>query len=353
VLGCLGATAAQAVFGSNFRVTKQRGQWLDVPGAPDVQAVATIHPSAVLRAREDVRDVERHVAGAVGTTAPADHVRGRGRPLRCDAREPRDERGFILVWMSVAVFTLLRARPPLPEGLVETIVELSGLPAGGRVLEVGCGTGSATRAFAERGYQVVAVELGAELAAHARADLAAFAGVRVDVAAFEHWPLDPEPFDLVTAFHAWHWLDQDAARRQAAAALRPGGVLAIVGGQHVAGGDTEFFHAAQRCYERFMPGTPPGERLHDADAIPPTDWGLHASGGFTAAEYRRWVQVDEYTIDGYFDLLRSFSTHIALAPVQREQLFACLRELLETQYDGRVRRATLTELYLTRLSPGR
>jgi DNA polymerase len=56
VLGLLGATAAQAVFGSKFRVTKQRGQWLDVPRARGVKAVATIHPSAVLRADEAYRD---------------------------------------------------------------------------------------------------------------------------------------------------------------------------------------------------------------------------------------------------------------------------------------------------------
>jgi DNA polymerase len=50
VLGCLGATAAQAVFGPKFRVTKQRGEWLDVPGCDGLVAMATIHPSAILRA---------------------------------------------------------------------------------------------------------------------------------------------------------------------------------------------------------------------------------------------------------------------------------------------------------------
>jgi uracil-DNA glycosylase len=54
VLGLLGATAAQAVFGSDFRVTKHRGEWFEVGTA---RASATIHPSAVLRAGER-RDVE-------------------------------------------------------------------------------------------------------------------------------------------------------------------------------------------------------------------------------------------------------------------------------------------------------
>ena len=54
VLVCLGATAAQALLGRTFRVTKQRGTPVDSPLADVV--VATIHPSAILRARD--RDAE-------------------------------------------------------------------------------------------------------------------------------------------------------------------------------------------------------------------------------------------------------------------------------------------------------
>ena len=53
-LVALGATAAQDLFGRAFRVTRQRGEFLDFPFAPLV--MATIHPSAVLRA--DDRDAE-------------------------------------------------------------------------------------------------------------------------------------------------------------------------------------------------------------------------------------------------------------------------------------------------------
>jgi DNA polymerase len=51
VVVCLGATAAQALLGKSFRVTKQRGEWVESPLAPHV--MATIHPSAILRAEED------------------------------------------------------------------------------------------------------------------------------------------------------------------------------------------------------------------------------------------------------------------------------------------------------------
>ncbi|HEV7523431.1 MAG TPA: UdgX family uracil-DNA binding protein [Acidimicrobiia bacterium] len=51
VLGLLGATAAQTVLGPAFRVSKQRGERFVLPSG--IVAIATVHPSAVLRARED------------------------------------------------------------------------------------------------------------------------------------------------------------------------------------------------------------------------------------------------------------------------------------------------------------
>lgn len=51
VIICLGATAAQALIGRDFRVTKHRGQWVDSQLAPHV--MATIHPSAILRAPDE------------------------------------------------------------------------------------------------------------------------------------------------------------------------------------------------------------------------------------------------------------------------------------------------------------
>jgi DNA polymerase len=56
VLVALGATAAQALFGKDFRVTKQRGRPVESKLAP--HALATIHPSAILRADEAEREAE-------------------------------------------------------------------------------------------------------------------------------------------------------------------------------------------------------------------------------------------------------------------------------------------------------
>jgi uracil-DNA glycosylase len=79
VLVCLGATAAQALLGRAFRVTKDRGKLIPSDLAPWV--LATIHPSAVLRAPDDERDATRsgfvddlrQVAAAIEEAERASH----------------------------------------------------------------------------------------------------------------------------------------------------------------------------------------------------------------------------------------------------------------------------------------
>jgi uracil-DNA glycosylase len=63
IVVALGATAAQALFGSAFRVTKERGRVLETRFAPF--ALATVHPSALLRAPDAAareRETERFIA---------------------------------------------------------------------------------------------------------------------------------------------------------------------------------------------------------------------------------------------------------------------------------------------------
>jgi len=73
VLVCLGATAAQSLLGKQFRVTKERGRWLESDLAEYV--TATIHPSAVLRQR-DSDSRRRELAGLVADLKLAASVLG-------------------------------------------------------------------------------------------------------------------------------------------------------------------------------------------------------------------------------------------------------------------------------------
>ncbi len=214
--------------------------------------------------------------------------------------------------------------------------------------EIGPGTGQATATLAAGGARVVAVELGAALAAALQRKLTG-APVEVMVCAFEDWQLPSEPFDTLVAFTAWHWLDPAVRAAQAGAALRPGGALATISTTHVLGGTEEFFADVQGCYERWDPSTPPGLRLPAADAVPPAVDEIDDSELFLPAVRRRYQQDVVYSSRGYLELLGTYSGHRALAPEPRQSLLACIGDLIDDGYGGAVTKRYLYELRVAHL----
>ncbi|GII58430.1 methyltransferase type 11 [Planotetraspora thailandica] len=234
-----------------------------------------------------------------------------------------------------------RARPGYPPELFDEIAP------GSRVLEIGCGTGQATVPLAERGCQVVAVELGAEMAAFARRKLAGFPQVEVVNAAFEDWPLPPEPFDVVLAATSFHWIDPAVRVAKTADALRPGGTLAVISTHHVSGGTAGFFADVQRCYEKFDPDTPPGLTLKPSTSLPSDAAEVDASGRFGVSRFRRYEWEFSYSTQEYLDVLSTYSNHRALPAEARAGLFGCISSLIDGRYGGRVVKRYLTLLRLS------
>ncbi len=80
------------------------------------------------------------------------------------------------------------ARPGYPEALIEEVVSYADLKQNDHILEVGCGTGQATKGFAKRGFPIVALDPGPEMLRGAREDLAGFSNVELLETTFEAWP---------------------------------------------------------------------------------------------------------------------------------------------------------------------
>ncbi|MER6697286.1 class I SAM-dependent methyltransferase [Streptomyces fimicarius] len=241
-----------------------------------------------------------------------------------------------------------RARPGYPPELYDDLVDLAGARPGRHVLEIGCGTGQATVPLTALGCRITAVEAGPRMAAVARRNLAEVGDGAAEVvtAEFENWPLPAEPFDVVLAATAFHWIDPAVRVSRAADALRPGGALAVVRGQHVRGGTEEFFVEVQRCYERFDPATQPGTRPPEADDVDNSDHAeeVARSGRFGETVFRRYAWDLTYTTAEYLDVLRTYSGHRALPDAARNGLLACVAGLIDGRYGGRVTKRHLIEL---------
>lgn len=252
---------------------------------------------------------------------------------------PEEERERLRQTFNQAADSYDRARPDYPDALFDDLVALTGLAPGDHLIEVGCATGKATRPLARRGFRITCVELGAELAATARANLAGF-GVEVVQGSFEEWRPD-EPARLVYAATAWHWIDPAVRYQRAWQALGPGGYLAIWGAGHVfpAGGDS-FFEEIQDVYDEIGEGWPPGqpEPPPQPGEQPDDRADIEASGRFevTAVRHYDWVRV--YDADEYIELLGTFSGHLAMADWKRERLYTEIRRRLALRRDHSVRR---------------
>jgi SAM-dependent methyltransferase len=240
------------------------------------------------------------------------------------------------------------ARPSYPEQLFEDLVDLAGLERRARLLEVGCGTGQATRALLERGFTVVCVEMGPRLAERARGNLAGLP-VEIHVAPFEAWEGEPGAFDLVFAATAWRWIDPAARYRQAHRFLAPGGHLAFWSALHaIPAGFDPFFAEIQAVYDAIgesrdgeWPPPPPEE-------VPDHAAEIEASGLFEDIQVRRYVWEKSYTSDAYIALLNTFSGHIAMEAEKRQHLYREIRERIGRRPDQRVRRHWYAILHVAR-----
>jgi ubiquinone/menaquinone biosynthesis C-methylase UbiE len=122
-----------------------------------------------------------------------------------------------------------RGRVPYPPALIRRVAEVTGLGAGHRVLDLGCGPGPLARAFAPLVREVVAVDPSPEMLAEARRLAGPAANIRfLDGSSHD---LDPAlaPFRLVVMGRSFHWMDRVETLRRLDRMIEPDGALALFG----------------------------------------------------------------------------------------------------------------------------
>jgi SAM-dependent methyltransferase len=218
-----------------------------------------------------------------------------------------------------------RFRPGYPVAFADMVMTYAGWPVR-TALEIGAGTGKATRLFAQRGITVTATEPDGAMLAELRKHVPA--NVKAVQAAFED--LRPgESYGLVYAAAALHWTKRQDRWSRMAGLLEPGGVFASFGGPARLA-DPAVEEAVRAARAPFLEsdevaspdGTPPG---HDMQ-WPGTE--LQRSEWF--ADVQQSVIVRRLTMSNrdYIGHLSTISAYLDLPASQQEQVYSQILQVL-------------------------
>jgi len=210
-------------------------------------------------------------------------------------------------------------RPDYPAELYDTLETVLGRPlAGAEVIDLGAGTGIASRQLAGRGAVVTAIELSAPMIQQLAASSPGVRPVRASATAL---PLRDDCADLVTSAQAWHWMDPALAVPEFRRVLRPAGVFAAWWNHTHR--DSEWEHEQELRIEAADPTWQQVSGQHNQDDAFATDNGLDL-----ARHEFAWQRT--ISLDRHLDNLLSKS-YIALLP-NRDEFVSTERTILSRAF---------------------
>lgn len=242
-----------------------------------------------------------------------------------------------------------QVRPPYPEAFVTLLESEAVLFPGARTLEIGAGSGTATRRLIAAGADpVTVIEPDTRFSAALQELRAVSPNLTLLNAAFEDAELDAGAFDLAVAATSFHWLDPERRIDKLAAATRPGGCVVLVWNLFQDLDREDAFHEATRRLLEHLAASPSGapDTLPFALDRAARESEFCADGRFQRRVYAeiRWTL--ELNVAEVRSLYQTFSSIARLPALERDRLLDRLCEVAAKGFGGRVVRHMTTPIYV-------
>lgn len=251
-------------------------------------------------------------------------------------------------WYSSVAEAYDKARPRHPEILINRAIALAQIPADAMILELGCGPGTATTAFAKLGFSMVGLEPSHEACELARKNCLNYPNVELINTTFEEWKLDRKRFDTVLAANSFHWLSPEIRCQKVAEALKDKGTLILLWTTPPQP-SPEILHLFDELYQIHAPSI---EHYEDQEThkhnLAKLGEIVIESNFFDNFVSEHLLCEATYSIEDYLTLLSTLSPYIALQPMQRNALFAGLKKILHQNVEERFHTSYLSVVQVAR-----
>ncbi|NER81979.1 MAG: class I SAM-dependent methyltransferase [Leptolyngbya sp. SIO1D8] len=238
-------------------------------------------------------------------------------------------------WYSPVAEAYNKARPLYPQDLIRQVVDIAQLSSKLKILEVGCGPATATKAFAHLGSQIIGLEPNPDFYQLARNNCKQHPNIEFQNISFEEWVLEADRFDAVLAATSFHWIPQDVGYPKAAKALRENGYLILLWNKELQP-CYDVNQSLSKIYQIHAPSLV--DRYEDRETQEKILQGLGQIvidlSLFDDLVFGHIETKVTYTSDEYLTLLNTYSPYLKLENKSKKALFEGLRNEIESDFGG-------------------
>jgi len=250
-----------------------------------------------------------------------------------------------------------KARPEYPDKLFKDVFEYAGAKKSMKALEIGAGTGKAALPFLNAGYDITAVEMGANMSEFLLEKFRVYKNFNVINSTFEDALLEDGIYDLIYAASAFHWVDQKIGFPKVLRLLKNNGTFALFRYNTIPSVGEELREEIQAVYEKYYSSyytakkrpdiksreefAQPSEILHN--------YGFENMGnyGFRDVQLKFYDKEMNFSADEYIALCDTLADHRGLPEENKSALYAGIKEAIE-KHGGRHRENWVFQLYIGR-----
>ncbi|MEH1826604.1 MAG: class I SAM-dependent methyltransferase [Nostoc sp.] len=249
-------------------------------------------------------------------------------------------------WYSPAAQAYNQARPRYPQDLIHQVVELAQLSTDSKILEVGCGPGTATVGIAQLGCPIICLEPNPDFFQLAQQNCQPYFNVEIQNTSFEEWELKPLEFDAVLAASSFHWISPEVGYPKAANALKKNGYLILLWNKELQP-SYEVYQSLSQVYQVHAPSLDRYEYQKTQEYILRQLGNMAIdSGQFKDLISGQVISEVTYTVDEYLTLLNTYSPYIKLDSHNKESLFLGLRRCIENDFGGSLQLSYISAFHI-------